>query len=1049
MATDKATMRVLRVLVSSPGDVQAERDVLDEVVASINRVEGPACGVRVELFRWERDVVPRIGPRPQEAVDAQLPPYDVYLGIMSTRFGTPTARYGSGTEQEFRDALQQWQQAGTPWITFYFDAQPKMTGDPAQAEQYFKVCQFRKELEQRGLVTSYAGVRGRSDSFFEKVSEHLRKRLQEFAHAQAASAPSRNKTPKPRARRTDQPAAKPRPKPTVPAAYRDWLLARCQEVELMGLQVKHGQAARLNQVYVPLTTPQRPDRELRPRGDTDREMMAEMLEQVQLLLALLDQHSLYVSGDPGSGKSTFCRWVTWLVCTGDLPPAEVPAPDEYREVFPEALRGRLPLFVRLRALWPHLPAADGRTMGLAAFEQALARWLQDQKAPAVDGASLRAHLEHGSALVLLDGVDEVPPVQRHAGPGGWRSSAVPQPVDEWFPRALLIEAVADAVRAWTAAGNRVLVTSRPYGVEADQQQRLGLRHAPLPPLPPPLQQVLVRRWFVRLSDTPMQGLATAADMLDHLHSERSLDELATNPLLLTAMCIIYDEGKRLPQDKYELYDRIVGTVLHKRYPPVKERVSVIRGRLAAVALGLHTGEELGQRRESPEASASDRELDLILQAYQHVDGSTDKGLSNTVQAREDLLSLSGLLVARGDDRASFYHLSFQEFLAAERLFVLRAREPEGFVNLLLERGPAPGWRNTLAFLFGCLITKFNTHVGVELLQALIGRLALPPIDPSRRGQAGGVWNVTRVLGECLHILLGREAAVPDALKTFFQQAVERAIAQEIAVAERQALAVILGRLGDPRVVPDLRVSGHPDTPAGYVPIPAGTYYSGDDRQPFRITTPFWLSRYPVTNGQYRLFRQDGGYTRRDCWSAEGWQWLQQQPAAEPDLWRDPTFNAPTQPVVDVSFWEAEAFCRWAGGQLPTERQWEAAARGPDGHPYPWGDGWADGICNSREAGLGCPSAVGIFPRSRSVPFGLEDLAGNVWEWCCDRLAAAARVIRGGSWANDARACRAASRGGWNAPAMRSGGLGFRVALSPPGSSQQGPGQFPEEAEPGP
>ncbi|TVS12283.1 MAG: DUF4062 domain-containing protein [Planctomycetaceae bacterium] len=130
-----ATMvRLIRVFVSSPGDVQAERDVVDEVVAAINRTDGDAGGFRLETFRWEANVTPQIGPRPQKVVDQQTPEYDVYLGMMSTRFGTPTGRYGSGTEKEFKDALKQWKSAGQPWITFYFDDAPKSLSKPQEIE---------------------------------------------------------------------------------------------------------------------------------------------------------------------------------------------------------------------------------------------------------------------------------------------------------------------------------------------------------------------------------------------------------------------------------------------------------------------------------------------------------------------------------------------------------------------------------------------------------------------------------------------------------------------------------------------------------------------------------------------------------------------------------------------------------------------------------------------------------------------------------------------------------------------------------------------------
>ena len=150
-----------------------------------------------------------------------------------------------------------------------------------------------------------------------------------------------------------------------------------------------------------------------------------------------------------------------------------------------------------------------------------------------------------------------------------------------------------------------------------------------------------------------------------------------------------------------------------------------------------------------------------------------------------------------------------------------------------------------------------------------------------------------------------------------------------------------------------------------------------------------------------------------------------------ELWHDAKWNGSNQPVVGVCFWEAEAFCRWAGGWLPDDRQWEAAARGPQGNEYPWGDEWQNGICNTRELDLGRTSPVGVFSASRSQPFGLDDAAGNVWEWCVDEVKSktwgVCRVVRGGSWVNYRDIARCGYRGRGR-PEDRLNDLGFRLCV---------------------
>jgi hypothetical protein len=171
------TVTLLTIFVSSPGDVAKERQALDKVVQRINSTDGQARGVHLEVFNWERAVVPQIGPLAQAVVNRQSPEYQIYLGIMAERFGTATSQYGSGTEEEFRTALTRWQAHGRPWIMFYFKKRALASDRSADVEEYLRVCRFKEELERQGLVTTYRSVRGSEDAFFEQVEMHLRQLL--------------------------------------------------------------------------------------------------------------------------------------------------------------------------------------------------------------------------------------------------------------------------------------------------------------------------------------------------------------------------------------------------------------------------------------------------------------------------------------------------------------------------------------------------------------------------------------------------------------------------------------------------------------------------------------------------------------------------------------------------------------------------------------------------------------------------------------------------------------------------------------------------------
>ena len=236
----------------------------------------------------------------------------------------------------------------------------------------------------------------------------------------------------------------------------------------------------------------------------------------------------------------------------------------------------------------------------------------------------------------------------------------------------------------------------------------------------------------------------------------------------------------------------------------------------------------------------------------------------------------------------------------------------------------------------------------------------------------------------------------------------------------------------------------PEAPEGMVLIPAGEFTMGDhfnegDRRELPVHTvyldAFYMDIYEVTNAQYQTFMDAKG-------------------RGKPRYWNDSRFNAPDQPVVGVRWlFDAVAYASWAGKRLPTEAEWEKAARGGlVGKRYPWGDEAPDagGLYranydpgNNAADGYERAAPVGSFAPNG---YGLYDMAGNVWEWCNDYYGTsyyanspysnpfgpvgmdfgAWRVLRGGSWNNNLYPLRAAGRNGSVPdPSIASDHVGFR------------------------
>lgn len=209
-----------------------------------------------------------------------------------------------------------------------------------------------------------------------------------------------------------------------------------------------------------------------------------------------------------------------------------------------------------------------------------------------------------------------------------------------------------------------------------------------------------------------------------------------------------------------------------------------------------------------------------------------------------------------------------------------------------------------------------------------------------------------------------------------------------------------------------------------VEVPAGVFLYGYDKHEENIEQPFYIDVYPVTNSQYAEFMKAGGYSDDKYWSEEGRKWREKNNITEPKYWNDIRWNPPKYPVVGISYYEAEAYANWAGKRLPTEKEWEKAARGTDGREYPWGNEFDKSKCNTR-SGINMTSRVDRYPNGIS-PYGCYDMAGNVWEWTSSDYEGekGTKVRRGGSWFDDHVLAHCAYQAGFF-PNVRGDAWGFR------------------------
>ena len=852
-------------------------------------------------------------------------------------------------------------------------------------------------------------------------------------------------------------------------AYLNWVYQQSDMLSLSGVdpKAKSGEAhLSLGAVYTALLTmtPEDHDRWLLTAESAQRKDGMTAREGRRLsAIELLNRHQhLVLLGDPGSGKSTLVNFVALCLAgeglqkaaanlallTAPLPVADENAEAEERERQPWQHGALLPVRVVLRDFAARgLPAP-----GVKATADHLWRFICAELPGDALGdyaPLLRNELQKQGGLLLLDGLDEVPDADQRRGQ------------------------IKQAVEAFVALYHNchMLVTSRTYAYQQQEWRLRGFTETILAPFTDSQIRHFVDRWYAHIATVRSLDHNDAqgrAELLKRaIFAAPRLHDLAERPLLLTLTASIHAwRGGTLPDRREELYDAAVELLLDwwesQRVvrdeqgnllvvqPSLVEWLNADRAAIRRVLNRLAFAAHQGQPRLVGTADITEKELVYALYEVRGDQAVSEEKLIEYLSER------AGLLVPRGVKVYTFPHRTFQEYLAACHL--TDDEYPAQVAELV--RDEPNRWRE-VALLAGAKAVRGTASAIWSLVDALAYRQ--PDEANYTVADVWGAHLAGQALLESTNLakLSERNQRRVDHVRTCLRHALRN---PEFPASERAAAGRTLAKLGDSRVeVLDPLQMAWCEVPAG--PFIMGSEDGDNDEKPqyiFDIPYTYHIARYPVTNAQFHCFVDDGGSAHKPYWveaaSHGRWKDGQLRNRTEPDAYGEP-FNLPNHPVVGITWYEALAFSRWlteqlhAAGQLaadwivrlPTEAEWEKAARGDEGQRYPWPGDQADpNRANYKDTGIGTTSAVGAFPGGRT-PYGAEEMAGNVEEWCStawldnyedyanrvdDSLAEdTLRVVRGGSFGFYDDYARATYRFGY-LPDYRYFDVGVRFLLSP-------------------
>jgi len=828
--------------------------------------------------------------------------------------------------------------------------------------------------------------------------------------------------------------------------YLERVHQKCNVLPLaaMGGEEGVGDEVSLEQVYVALDTRTRVPLTEEEKAARKEDLLFLMREgdresrPLTALEAVTQERRLALLGKPGSGKSTFVRQLAARTAQAHLAD-EVP--------FPDWERGLAPVLVTLRELAPKLAALDFDGLSEAAREtclvetvrEFLAAQLRTCKAEDWDGC-LEDTLLAGDVLLIFDGLDEVAEARR--GRVRWAVGALLQTYSN-LRRAI----VTCRVRSYT--GEAVLPGFTPHTLAPFDEEKI---------------KDFVTGWYRAQYNLGRLKQSVAEDRASDLQRaalDDDLRELASNPMLLTTMALIHQREVGLPKERVRLYSLAVQVLLtrwqkRKGFSVSQELATVLSDDLKLRALLERLAYEAhqGQADRSRAADLQRRDILAILEgpAYLGDVGLAAEFLDYVDQRAGLLVGQGGVDEGRVSKTYKFPHRTFQEYLAG----CYMVGEWDALDVYWHRAGEGDTWY--LAAVLGAEELRYNRRSVKELLNLAYD---LAPVDSPETEQA---WRASLWSGQMAALFppaeIRRVMQGPKPGAAYLERLASRLVQvmreEPLRAIERAEAGKALAKLGDPRPGVGLRGDGLPDI--AWCQVPAGPFLmGGEGERDESITHPYRISRYPVTNAQYAAFVRAGGYAERRYWTEAGWNWREKEEISEPPNLGEPR-DISNHPRVAVSWYEAVAFCLWLTEQLrergelgpdqeitlPTEPQWEKAARGADGRRYPWGSEPDPERANYDDTGIGATSAVGCFPGGVS-PYGAEDLSGNVWEWTRSLYqdypyrpgdgrenleASGRRVLRGGSFLNTESYVRCAYRFDGH-PGARPRSGGFRVVAASP------------------